>query len=793
MSASLSAAPAIFWHSDPLRPDDTAVLAGDGFAASAQVEFLRLADDPAGTPGHAPTAPETGWTAVTPLQQSSHSLKAVVSGEWEPGIFACRVRQDETISNVVFLNAPDPWWVQGDEGLAAARAGGWLRLLGKCLSGEKPGLVMLQGPGSPIELIPEEANGYSLAVRLPENLIAGRYSVQMHNGHGGPAGWRMAGEVEIQPAKTAEPPVVNVLDFGADPRGRRDSTFATVQALERLQGLGGGVLFFPAGRYRIDSILRSGMFIATPLRIPPGVTLRGAGAGLTSLWWPDRAEPLPTLLEGSGDFGVEDLGLYTQGRHRNIISSDRGHVRIRRVRIRANCYYMTMENGRPHHRRGVDEPAAKMGAAIELCGPNVEITDCDIYHSALVFFLKHVQGGLIARNRSRGGNHHVLSGGQGVIFEQNEFIGNSLTAGGSNVSLFYGASSCRHVYYARNQTSHIYGGDHEALTFDGHGTAYFGRVAAAGGETLTLAGDLCLGRGERDSLADIHDTTVYIHAGRGTGQRRQVVGVSGRSLTLDRAWQVPPDSTSVVSVGVFNGRHIFLENTMSDTGTIIQLYPPNCECLIVGNRAIHASNLNSVSKLGFNRRSRFQRVEPSWYNQFLGNQVVMGNGWGAGETEIDRWIGGETTLNLWGWQVSFEVDEHGCDQDRQLTEADLKNMLGVSPTPGRTIPLSRFQIVRRHRIDNNSSIRVRGAVADVLIEKCLIQDSEKGVRVDNEVHKEHVEDLGQLAFEPEQLESKPGDPPVFLTPSQVLIRRNEFSQVPTPCSGTALREAKIVP
>ena len=35
--------PFIFWHSDPVRPDETLVLAGEDFAENAFVELARLA------------------------------------------------------------------------------------------------------------------------------------------------------------------------------------------------------------------------------------------------------------------------------------------------------------------------------------------------------------------------------------------------------------------------------------------------------------------------------------------------------------------------------------------------------------------------------------------------------------------------------------------------------------------------------------------------------------------------------------------------------------------------------
>ena len=114
--------PAIFWHSDPVGPDEMLVISGGDFDENPRVELARTQD---GT--------RLKWSSVKPLQASSVSLKAVIPPEWETGIYACRIRQGELVSKTVYVNAPDVWWKQGDEGVDRARQGGWLRLLGKCL------------------------------------------------------------------------------------------------------------------------------------------------------------------------------------------------------------------------------------------------------------------------------------------------------------------------------------------------------------------------------------------------------------------------------------------------------------------------------------------------------------------------------------------------------------------------------------------------------------------------------------------------------------------------------------
>ena len=769
--------PVILWHSDPVGPDETVVIQGEDFSSDAVVELSAIPD--------AGAESEPKWEKVSPLQSCAQSLKAVVPAGYAPGLYRCRVSEKQSASNEVVLNEPDIWWIQGDEGQTSARSGGWLRVFGKCLSLGGVSQVTLGSPkAEKIVLSLAQSSGYSLSAEIPAALAPGTYQVLVHNGAGGDAGWRRAADLEVLGAPLAAPTSVNVLDFGADPSGRKDCTLAIVQAFERLSGLNGGVLYFPRGRYRIDSTLRSGMWISHPLKVPPGVTLRGEGMHLVSLWWPDQKEPLATLIEGSSDFGVEDLSIFTQGRHRNIISGE-SNARIRRVRIRANCYYMTGHNGRAHHGRGVNE--APQGTALEFSGSNIEISDCDIYHSAAAFSLKHVRGGRVVNNTVRAGNMVFISGGSAIIFENNSFEGNQLTAGGNNIALHFGASSCRHVYYAHNRVAHIYGGDHEALTFDGHGTAYIGKVRKVDGTEVILASSPVLGPdGIRDNMVSMDDTTLYVLSGRGAGQYRDIVSYSDRNLKIDRAWLVEPDESSVVSIGGFNGRHLIIGNEAVDAGTLVQLYPPNCECIVAENRGIHSGGISSLSKLGRNESSRFQRVEPSWFNQFLDNHTVWGNAWGGGETEIDRWLGGEGYLNIWGWQVAFTVDTDGHDQDRSLTQDDVAKLLDAPSDSVSCIPLSRGQIVRRHLIDNNSSIRIRGAVVDVLIEKCVIKDSHRGIRVDSQPQKEHTEDLDMLYFEPEPEQPAPGKPQPFLSPKGVLLRKNEMHHVSIPFSGTAL-------
>lgn len=768
-------APVIVWHSDPVSPGETVLLQGGEFGEDAVLDFARVPDG-LKTEEFSPEK----WEVVLPLQASSWNLKGVVPSDQAPGIFLCRVRQEGGVSNIVALNAPDPWWVQGGHGEAEACAGGWLRVFGKCLALSGSSRVVLRSGNGEILLPVSEATSYSLTASIPAETPSGLYEVRVHNGCGAGSGWRPAGRVTVRERRVLPSVVLNILDFAADPAGREDCTLPIVRALEHLSALGGGTLYFPRGRYRIVSNLRSGMFLSHPLKIPEGVTLRGESAESVTLWWPERSEPLPTLIEASSDFGMEDLGIVTRGRHRNIVSGE-SRSRIRRVRIRANC---GLSDG-PDGPSGPAENPALMGAAFEFWGGDIAITDCDIYHSSVAFGFKNVRGGYVARNVARGGNFVSLNGGRAIIFENNVFVGNQLSSGGNNIALHYGAVSCRHVYYADNDVSHIYGGDHETLTLDGHGTAYLGRVEAANGEFLTLSDPPKLGSNvSRDSLATLHDTTAYILSGQGAGQYRRIVSWDGLRLRLDSPWLLDPGLDSLVSIGCFNGRHLIIGNTARDAGALVQLYPPNCECIVAENKGFHAGGINGTGRLGIDLRHGFHRVEPSWYNQFLDNHVVWGNGWGGGEADVDGWLGGDGCLCLWGSYLLFYFGEDGTHALRLPDLPDMEILKFSDPLP--CLPISRCQIVRRHRVDNNHSIRVRGAVVDALIENCVLRDSTRGIRVDREPDTTMPGKSDMLRLE------RDGVHP-HLSPRQVLVRNILTEGVRVPYSGTDLSHATILP
>eukprot|EP00041_Stephanoeca_diplocostata_P021865 m.516564 g.516564 ORF g.516564 m.516564 type:complete len:884 (+) comp21929_c0_seq8:155-2806(+) len=115
--------PVVSWVSNPVQPGQVLLLQGCCFSNTTSVSIV------AGDGQHA---------KVTPVQISTNSLKVIVPSTFPNGsaynISVIDAHADTTTtSEASVVNAPDPWWIQGDQG-ATASPGGWLRVVGNCLS-----------------------------------------------------------------------------------------------------------------------------------------------------------------------------------------------------------------------------------------------------------------------------------------------------------------------------------------------------------------------------------------------------------------------------------------------------------------------------------------------------------------------------------------------------------------------------------------------------------------------------------------------------------------------------------
>jgi hypothetical protein len=168
---------------------------------------------------------------------------------------------------------------------------------------------------------------------------------------------------------------------------------------------------------------------------------------------------------------------------------------------------------------------------------------------------------------------------------------------------------------------------------------------------------------------------------------------------VDRPWDILPDSTSVVTIGCFNGRHLFIGNHFADAGTSVQLFMPNTDCLVAENEIERVDSTNASGLLERPEPPNLVRVDPSWFNQFLDNVVVEGNSWGMGQQALSIFAQGNQT-----------------------------NVLGGAGG-SRPIWISRGHVIRGNTMKSNGRIEVCGAVADVVVENNTVNKSDVGIRI----------------------------------------------------------------
>lgn len=677
------AMPRVLWASDPVAPGQAVLLFGDGLEQVSRIELARLPDDPPGALA-APSFPP-GAVPCEPLQPSPCSVKFRLPAGLKPGVFACRLITPEGVSAPVLLNRPTAWWVQGDQGTAGS-PGGWLRVQGRCLSlaGSRP-RVLLTGP-RPLEL-PAEGDQWSLRIALPAELPPGDWQLRVHHG-GGPGAWSGPLTVRIETARRPVGPTLDVRELGAAGDGREDDTAAIRDGLARLAG--GGTLYFPRGRY----------LVSDTLPLPPGLTLRGESRELSLICWPDRDEPLADMLVATRDLTIEDL-TFGLGNYGNFLTTslgkpDSGDIRLRRLRVlgdryRGHMYQHPDELSRRFTRYGVHG-----GKLLSLGGRNLEVTDCDLMSSSGCLYLTAARGALIRGNRLRLGRFgwYWLSGSDGVIFEDNLVQGADLSSWGGGINVLDGSPASQHVLFARNTLRWFYGGDHEAVTTDGSGSPYFGRVTAVDGVRLTLADE------PEWSKATWRGGSLFVLGGKGLGQERTVTAYEGREVTLDQPLDIPPDATSWVSVSRRQRRLLLIDNEFEEVGVAIQFYGTSVDCIAAGNRVRRGA--------GFaNHGMNYHGYQPSWFTQWLGNTIEEGNSYGN----------------------AYVLNQGSA--------------LQVTAFPGRgslSCPLTVATIVRGNKLANNACISLGAGnppgsnlrcpwLAEVIVEDNQITDNEVGVAI----------------------------------------------------------------
>jgi len=780
----LLAKPVVIWASDPVRAGESVLVRGDGFGKKALVEA-----------SFSENGKPTDWKSLDVLQQTSSTLKFALPAKIGDGIVRFRISDGKDTSTPSILNAPKVWWMQGDE-TEMATPGGWLRIFGLNLELHPGAKIALRSADSVITLTPEAIDEFALRVSLPADLNPGEYSVDFQNGLTDPAAQTSVGKIRIAQKKPIPERIFDVTKYGAVPAEpgylqyttamladcQVDSAEAIQKALDDAGKAGGGIVQFPRGIF----VLSKGV------TIPMNVTVRGAGSGLTTLsyvddllprvertkklyWGAKQMEPIkgvefephPYLMRGEGHFTVEDLAIYAINHHAGIQSElptnspNAGHVTIRRVLMRLDRFINNDKTER--HYSDAEEVFLKRWrdkrrtGALDLGGPNIQITDCDIYSSLQVLMLNG-SSGYIARNKFSAVPRHWTVFGrrtQKVIFENNDCSdgGVSLNSvhdmvtndGKTRIPSIYS----REIYIARNAMKDSYRGDRDGgFNSDFHAPVgiYTGTVEKCDGTTLVLPKET----EDSEFATRWLGAVIVVLDGKGAGQYRSLAGGSGKTLLVDKPWDVPLDSTSFISVCKALDHVIAVDNIAHDAGNTVLFWCGGIEVVAARNKSIRGGAIQQITI------SYEGQVLPGLRAQFFDNEILEGTTWGASFI-FPR----GSNIGTLTYPPIYHDRTLQADKGLPVTAPDYHG------------PMALDQVFRRNAIANNGRFFVGGNVQNVLFEAGRVSDADIGIEVT----------------------TRGGRWADFLDggPTDILARNNVFKNVNTPYAGDRLNETKILP
>lgn len=631
--------PKAFWVSQPIQPDETVMVSGGNFDASATIDVAFIPNTPIEYPG-CPSLPSLNWQNIDALQSSNRSVKFIIPATFPKGLYAYQITSNGQTSDTYYINKADVWFWQGNQGRTAT-PGGSITVHGTALafpendSNIKPFIALVDSNNSVVLASADstwsqnpKTAGYSQSFTLPDNLPLGDYTLYYSNGYGGSASWSEIYNYRTPKTRsistgnphypvpsnkiTIETPISwpnLTVDMPAPvTTGTDDNNFQA--ALKKLHANNGGILTIPAGTYQLNQ----------PLYIPANVVLKGAGQDSTTLNWivePEYPQGSPHSLIsgvpstlpvawGFAKFSVEGLTITTTQPHKGkVITLSQNHtgdpVFIRDVTINTPG--------------GSDASSMTYGIHIYRT-ENVDIsnttitasTGVEMVHSAYVnihdshFTYTHSSVAIDSTNNIDVANNHFTVE-KGYIFDGHEY--------GFEV---HGTYIAYDIYFGGNYLDRIGPPDQTlgSMTLDGPpGSAFFGKGVVANGTTLTFPNEL---------HGYFATTVAMILSGTGAGQWRWIMGgtitTPRQKLTIDRAWDIPPDTDSVITVVGLIGRTIFAGNSYLQQAGWNVAYFSTMDFIQANN------TMTTADVPGVWAGQRGRTVVPQWHCQTINNRIT---------------------------------------------------------------------------------------------------------------------------------------------------------------------------
>lgn len=501
-------------------------------------------------------------------------------------------------------------------------------------------------------------NQYILELEAPDGLTPERhYQLRVSNGNGNHLSEVLADETLLAQPVAADPFELkvpwasgftfaeNIYNVRSDARlnikalgnGVSDDRDAIQAAIDKASSDGGGVVYLPEGRYRIEIPSGSGLTMRSK------VVLKGEGPEKSVIQYGfGTPPPYPDVIGKDGwpnkttagvallwPLDVELSGLYNLG-VQNVNQSGRWRHSMK-----------TMPPPEPKPGAGGSRFFARncrfdLDVAWGLSWGHVDrfvITECFFESKARITWpwMWHCNGAtnfVIRKNIVKYG-----AGRFGFNDSYNGIIENNHITRRADLANYKGETGGFNIDFASdivimNNTLDVEGGtieNHnqgETILSQGCNPEHMNTGSVTSANLYTLQ-DSTQRWGKIRTASLGSSDAVAIVEGKGTGQWRRIISNSETELKLDRPWDIVPDPGSHYVIMRWSAEDwLVLNNTLNDNNRGIWFYCGNTDVAIVGNRLRSSEGIY----LRADQRLLANRYNLSWNTLVADNSVISTNG-----------------------------------------------------------------------------------------------------------------------------------------------------------------------
>jgi len=442
-------------------------------------------------------------------------------------------------------------------------------------------------------------NPYKVDFVVPA-LANGKYEVWVHNGRGGNYGWSGPDTLTLVSPTVWTSTVFNVKSYGATGNGSTDDRPAIQLALNAASSNPYSTIYFPTGTYIID----------TNLTLPGRVRILGDGMNLSRIrigvnWGGPYSNYM--IFEGGGSYFS-----HVQFQNIAIDASDTGTVNgvetfyarsdsewhfnnVLLKGIQAGSNYGTSLNDFTGSVLFFLKNCILIGGQTFMGGTQQIFFDsCHFYQTndVLACLQPWVTNGLSANNCIAQDYNDADTNGWG----DGRFVTGN-TAWGSIRNTYFGNITT--INFAPRNVAWLDQNTGEQFNFEGPNTYYAAHPLSATLSTITFSNNrMDTVNSGYPEYTHLLGNTLVIIGGKGLGQWRIVTGTSGPTVTVNKPFNLAPDSSSMITFGPYYEKTVLYNNHISgkigsaqSTGGRAGIEPYGCSLNLIADH-------NSIQHVG---------------------------------------------------------------------------------------------------------------------------------------------------------------------------------------------------